>query len=61
MPYVVEAVLHPSDKEEAIVRLPTLLRGLYYLIRPLRLIWKYTVAIRTGRSKNDLHDKETDR
>jgi len=39
--YLLHVVLRPGLADWALVRLPPLLTPLYYLIRPLRLAWKY--------------------
>ena len=39
--YLVYSVLRPGPADWALVHLPRALSPLYYLIRPLRLAWKY--------------------
>jgi hypothetical protein len=47
----VSAILRPSDKEEAMVPVPVWLRSLHYLVRPARLVWKYTFTLRRPADK----------
>jgi hypothetical protein len=56
--YVLSSIIRPTDKEEALVRLPRGLRVLYLFIRPVRLAWKYLHTLRRAQQNRNTYRRK---